>query len=145
MFCSKCGAEILESDMFCPKCGQAVTPVCDVEVVTPEAYVQSAAEAPKAPAVKDNSLKTMIFGIVSLACSCTFWPCIAGIVFGYMAKAQAKQYKNVNGELTGKAKAGYKMGKAGLILGWIFAVLLPFAIVGLIVSELEIFELLDIL
>ena len=68
----------------------------------------------------NNSVKTLVFGILALALS---WLGITGLIFGIAAIKQAGIYaQNHYGALNGKAKTGKILGILGLIVSCIVIV-----------------------
>lgn len=65
----------------------------------------------------ESSKKALIFGILAIALSETV---ILGVVFGFIARKQAKAYAAANnGAIDGKAKVGNILGLVGIILGFV--------------------------
>ena len=65
--------------------------------------------------MQDNSLKTMIFGIIAIAAGGSG---LLGIIFGALALSEAKKYAAAHdGVVDGKAKVGKILGTIGLIFG----------------------------
>jgi hypothetical protein len=63
------------------------------------------------------STKALVFGILAIALSETV---ILGIVFGFIARKQAKAYGAANGGvIDGKAKVGNILGLLGIIFGFV--------------------------
>ncbi len=73
---------------------------------------------PAAPA-QDNSMKTMIFGILGLVFSELG---ILGLIFSILGKKEAKKFEAAFGQLTGKAKVGAILSKIGFILSIVMTV-----------------------
>ncbi|MGN0453503.1 MAG: hypothetical protein ACI4GZ_06890 [Ruminococcus sp.] len=70
-------------------------------------------ETQPAPQSADNSMKTMIFGIIGLVLAESG---IAGLIFSILSLKEAKKYQANFGQLTGKAKVGKILGNIGLIV-----------------------------
>ena len=63
------------------------------------------------------SKKSLIFGILAVALSETV---ILGVIFGFIARKNAKAYGDANGGvIDGKAKVGNILGLVGIILGFV--------------------------
>ena len=87
-------------------------------------------QAPAKPAVEPAELKALekkvlTHGILALSLCMLGLP---GIIFGSLGTGKASAYKKLAGSLSGKARAGYKMAKAGKIVGIIMTVLLSILI-----------------
>ena len=139
MFCQNCGSALDDGVKFCPNCGAAVfapqpeepaeQPVyeepagslCEqpAEPVKEEPVVAAPAVDPKLNALAKGSL---IFGIIGLSCTCTFWLSLLGIIFSAIGRGKVKAYLAAGGELHGKAKVGSILSKFGLIFGIILFV-----------------------
>ena len=137
-YCTKCGAELADDAKFCTVCGMAFedvapqaeeTPVVEVQAPETEAVPfveevsQVAPAASQAPVVNSALAGQILkFGILGIAFSSVV--SILGIIFGAIARKKGKQYLLETGteRLSGKAKAGYILGKAGVIVGIIATV-----------------------
>ena len=65
----------------------------------------------------ESSKKALIFGILALALCETV---VLGVVFGFIARKQAKAYGEANGGvIDGKAKVGNILGLLGIIFGFV--------------------------
>lgn len=122
-FCKACGKPLDNDARFCPNCGTAIAS----EPVQP-APVQPAPTEPVSCPVSATNL--LVFGILGLAFALEL-P-ILGIIFSAIALNKAKQYA-LYLPLTGKAKVGRSLGKAGLIVGIVMTVLVALLIVYYIV------------
>ena len=69
--------------------------------------------------VQDNSKKTLIFGILSLALGELG---ILGLIFAILGKKEAKKYEASFGQLSGKARVGSILSTVGLILSIVMIV-----------------------
>ena len=151
MFCQNCGSALEDGVKFCPNCGE---PVAVPEVDTPEeaaaeivaeepvveapVYQAPAAPVYQAPVVEPTvdpelngmSKSILIFGIIGLAFSCSFYLSLLGIIFSAIGKGKVKAVLAAGGQLTGKAKVGNILAKVGLILGIVLTV---FFVIWLIV------------
>ena len=99
--------------------------------VQPEAPVYQQPEAPvyqqpEAPVVneKANALATpcLIFGILGIVFSLTFYLSLFGIIFSAIGRGKVKAFLAAGGQLSGKAKVGNILSKLGLIFGIILFV-----------------------
>ena len=95
-----------------------VAPVAPAPVAQPTPVVrpQPVADTSKQDKLQNQSL---VFGILSLSLSLLGIP---GIVFAGIAGKQAGKLKKLTGRLTGKARTGYGLAKAGRIVGIIMTV-----------------------
>lgn len=76
---------------------------------------------------------TLIFGIIGLAFSLSFYMSFLGIIFSAIGRGKLKSYLASGGELAGKAKVGGILSKLGLIFGiiltaffviWLFVIII---------------------
>ena len=75
------------------------------------------------PALNGMSKSILIWGIIGLAFSCTFYLSLLGIIFSAIGKGKVKSFLAAGGQLSGKAKVGSILAKVGLILGIVLTVL----------------------
>lgn len=129
MICPNCNKNISDGFQCCPYCGTRVAPtdVTITSTVTTPAYGAPASNAYSAPVSAPSAQSAALassaltFGILALAFACTWIVSFLGIVFGIMAKNKADNVLRMDGILTGKAKTGRILGKAGLIAGIIMS------------------------
>ncbi len=96
-----------EGTKFCSNCGGDNT-----VVETPAVEVKA---APTTTSVDPKQV--LIFGIIGLACACTVWLSIVGIIFAIIAGKKAKTLEaELGAPLTGVAKVGKLLAKIGLIV-----------------------------
>ncbi len=76
---------------------------------------------------------TLVFGILGLAFSSSFWLAPLGIVFSAVALSKARKFFAYNGLLFGKARVGRILALVGLPVGIALSVLLVFYIIALAV------------
>ncbi|MBR5739450.1 MAG: hypothetical protein IKY02_05620 [Lachnospiraceae bacterium] len=80
----------------------------------------------------ESSSKALTFGI--LACALC-WTVVLGIVFGFIARKQAKAFGEANGGvICGKAKVGNILGLLGIIFGF---VMIPYYIIVFAAAALQ--------
>ena len=113
MFCKQCGTNIPDDTKFCPNCGSAVE----------ETAIQPAEVAAVAKPVAGNSTEVLVWGIIGLAFACSFFMSFLGIIFSAIAKKKAKGYESTYGLVSGKARIGKNLAKAGFIVSIILTVL----------------------
>ncbi len=107
MNCSNCGMVVEEGRAYCPNCGAAVAkPVA-------ERYNENGAAS--APAM--SATPVLVWGIIGLAFSCTFYFSFLGIIFSAVGLNKFKAFYAATGYDAGKAKVGRILAKVGLILG----------------------------
>lgn len=107
MFCKNCGQTMEEGRKFCPNCG---------------APVDAPAEPSGAPVYAEryepamSSTPVLVWGIIGLAFSCSFYFSFLGIIFSAIGLSKAKAFFAANGQLFGKAKVGKILATVGLIV-----------------------------
>ena len=157
MFCHNCGNALEDGAKFCPNCGTPVAaPVIDEAPVVEQPVVeepvveqpqQPVYEAPAAPVYQQPVYTTpvnpelngmsksiLIFGIIGLAFSCSFYLSLLGIIFSAIGKGKVKAFLAAGGQLTGKAKVGNILAKVGLILGIVLTALFVVWLITIIVA-----------
>ena len=115
MFCMHCSKELNGNYRFCPNCGNTVPFVQPTATVTPP----QPTPMPNQEASQKRSLGTsaMIWGILSLAMTVGLSEPLLGFIFSFIAKAQARKYRNQFGQLEGSARLGHDLGTAGFFVG----------------------------
>ncbi len=118
MFCSKCGAAVLEGGRFCNSCGQPVAgqpvSVSAPAVAPPPQFTAPAADAP----TSGKALASMISGIFGLV---FFFPAIAAIILGHISRSEIR---DSHGRLKGNGLA-----TAGLVMGYGVFAMIPFVLI----------------
>lgn len=107
MNCNNCGMVVEEGRSYCPNCGAAV--------VKPVAERYDESGAGYAPAM--SATPVLVWGIIGLAFSCTFYLSFLGIIFSVIGLNKFKAFYAATGYNAGKAKVGRILAKVGLILG----------------------------
>ncbi len=142
MFCKKCGYVIPESAGFCPKCGAKIDTMSQGR---PAMTVNQPARQDPFPAQpvygtpfitpqqQQEANSILIWGILGLAFSCTFFLSFLGIIFSSIAKGKVRDYIARYGVLYGKAKVGNILSTVGIPVGIVMTVLLAIYIIYIIV------------
>mgnify|MGYP007102070961 CR=1 FL=1 len=78
----------------------------------------------------DNSKKTLIFGIISLATAWFGYGSIIAIIFGILAQNEYKKFAATGG-VDKKATIGKNLGLAGLIIGIVSLVIVVIVMIVL--------------
>ena len=112
MYCISCGAEIPDDSGFCLKCGASQT-----EPLTPVYAAQPVVQAPVSPT------NVLVWGIVGLACACTFFGSFLGIIFSAIGMKKHRAYLNSGAAYSTKVKVGGILSKVGLGVGIALTVL----------------------
>ena len=105
-FCTRCGNNIADQDMFCRACGAPVGSTAATPIPIP-----TAAPGPTATSMK--AVLSLVFGV----CFFFFPLSVVAIVLGHLALSEIKKSA---GQLTGGGLA-----KAGLVLGYLGAAAIP--------------------
>ena len=106
MFCTKCGRELADTETYCPYCGQIFANLDGTPYFVPD------------DTVKDQMAGNVLtWGILSLAFSASGCLSLLGFIFSFTAKKKAKAYRQVFGELEGRARAGSILGWIGVGVG----------------------------
>lgn len=146
MNCKKCGAVIPDGGIICPYCGfdtrspgfqtlnnsQRYEQPAQAQYVQPQSqYVQPQPVTPAyvTPQQQAEANSVLIWGILGLAFSCTFWLSFLGIIFSAIARGKVKDYLYRYGVLYGKAKVGNILSRIGLPVGIVLTV---FAVIYII-------------
>ncbi len=69
------------------------------------------------PEPTPNTTTVLIFGILGLSFSCSFYLSFLGIIFSALCLSHAGEYYRITGQLTGKVRVGRILSRIGLILG----------------------------
>ena len=107
MLCPKCGAPLNENFRVCPRCG-AMAQGQDASVTSNSTYNGPLGD-PK---------PVLVWGILSLAFSLTFFASFLGIIFGIVGRKKANAYNEFTHNAPAKqVKIGRKLSLAGIITG----------------------------
>lgn len=139
MFCKECGAYIPDGATYCSNCGVASTVNVSNCQPTRDSDYNCANTTPtyhtdQNSIVASESKSLLVKGILALAFACTFWVSFLGIVFGAMTNGLTKSFISKGNALTGKAKVGSILGKAGLITGIVMTALFVFYLITLVIA-----------
>lgn len=85
--------------------------------------------------------KTLVFGILGLAFSCSFFFAMGGIIFSALCLSLSSEYYRITGQLTGKIKVGRILSRIGLILGIVMVALFLLSILSQIITYFGITRL----
>ena len=122
MFCGNCGAQLDDSFRACPRCGAPV-----------QRQQTSAAYNPTYIDPRSNPKPVLVFGILSLSFSLTFFLSFLGTIFGIVGLVKAKAYNNFTGNVPSKqVTIGRRLSLAGLIVGSIITGYFLFYMIGFI-------------
>ena len=120
MYCSKCGTQSSESDVYCRKCGQPLNRATQTSspttTQTPALPVAIVAQGAKAKRTSGLAVASLVLGILGI------W--ILAIIFGGIAISQTGKDPNLSGR--GMAIAGLILG----MVGFLITILVVVAIVG---------------
>ena len=120
MYCSKCGTQSSEGDLFCRKCGSQFSDATPMPPPTPATTTQPRQNEVVTKRKSGFAVASLILGIVGLIIS----PClIFGIVFGAVALGQTGKNHQLSGR--GMALAGLCISVIGIIL-WVLAIIFFF-------------------
>ena len=112
MYCRNCGAAVNENFRVCPQCG---TPVHGEEqhLTTNSTYYGSLG----------NPTPALVWGILGLAFSLTFYLSFLGIIFSCIGIRKASNYNEFTRSAPSKkAKIGRRLSISGVIIGSIFTI-----------------------
>ena len=118
MFCKNCGKEIADGARFCASCGASV----ESEPKT-NGPINNVASDHDMAVRSDASRSILIFGILSVAFSSSFWLAIVGWILGGICKNKVREYEAHFGPVSGMAKVGKYLGVGGFIGGIVFTIL----------------------
>jgi hypothetical protein len=128
MYCSKCGAQRSNGDLFCRKCGSQFSDAIPMPTPTPATTTQPRQNEVVTKRKSGFAVASLILGIVGLIIS----PClIFGLVFGAMALGLTGKNHQLSGR--GMAVAGFIISLVGII-SWVFAIFILFRSLRSIVS-----------
>jgi type IV pilus assembly protein PilA len=114
MFCPRCGQTIAEGASFCASCGSQVSPAG----VSPAMPGQPPAAGSPVPAqTSGKAIASLVLGLLSFS----FLAAIPAVVFGHLALSEIKKSA---GRIQGQG-----MAIAGLVLGYLGIVMLPFILI----------------
>ncbi len=105
--CPTCGAQLADSVKFCANCG---TKLEDMAAPQVESQVLPTINATQTTAAPQPNI--LVLGILSLV-----FGGIVGIILGAIGRKKGKEYMAAGGTLTGTAKVGFILAKAGIIVG----------------------------
>ncbi|HKN73519.1 MAG TPA: DUF4190 domain-containing protein [Terriglobales bacterium] len=114
MFCSKCGAALVENNQFCGTCGAPTTAQSNPTAASAAPPIEAGETSGKAI----GSLITGVFGLL------LFPAAIVAIILGHISRSEIRKS---NGRLQG---AG--MALTGLIFGYLGIVIIPILIIAAI-------------
>ncbi len=87
------------------------------------------------PEPTPSATTILIFGILGLSFSCTFYLSILGIIFSALSLSHAAEYYRITSRLTGKVRVGRILSRIGLILGIVMSALLLLLILSLCITH----------
>lgn len=151
MFCKYCGTKLIDEAAFCHECGKATyeqpvytppappaqpaPPVQPVYVApvqpapAPPQYTYTVPANPVQPAPQPAATTPDLAELEKQILSCGIWGlCLSmlgvpGIILSTIANKKANAYKNLTGNLSDKARAGYRLGKAGKAVSIVMTVI----------------------
>jgi len=115
MFCPRCGNLVADGIRFCPACGQDVSSTAASGGNPAAVPVTSQAISPVETSGK--AIVSLVLGLLSF----TFLAAIPAVVFGHLALSDIKKS-------AGRLQ-GHGMAVAGLVLGYLGIVMLPFILI----------------
>lgn len=146
MFCKYCGSKLVDNAAFCHECGKATyeqpaapaqsvyqPPVHPAPAYQVPLYQQApqytytvppVQSVPQPPVVNPEQLEklekqALTLGIVGLCLSMLGVP---GLILSCVGSGKASRYKKLTGGLSAKARVGYRLAKAGKIVGIVMTV-----------------------
>jgi len=131
MYCKKCGAQVFENTRFCPNCNMVING--EQQNVTETSTYEGPMGTP-APA--------LLWGILGIGFSLTFWFSILGLIFSAIGICKAKRFHEFTGGAENtRVNVGRRLSIAGIIVSCVMIALLTAA---LICMGLEVFHGVEI-
>jgi len=123
MICQKCGSVLNENTRICPQCGAPV-----------EGEEQFVTKTTTYNGPLGNPTPVLVWGIVGLATSLTFFFSWLGIIFSCIGLKKARSYNQFTDSApSNQARIGRKLSIAGIIAGIVCTVLFIIYIIAIIV------------
>ncbi len=114
MYCQKCNAYLNDNSRVCPQCGAPIDGE-EKKITTTTTY-----EGPLG-----NPTPVLVWGIVGLGFSVTFYLSFLGIIFSLIGLHKARQYNEFTGYApSNMARIGRRLSIAGVIVGIILTIAL---------------------
>ena len=150
MFCKHCGSKLPEDASFCVTCGKKITAdtpctptLTDAESVFNYAVANASLDfdrtytaedlaAPQDEARDAHGGRILLFAILALAFSLSFYLAIVGTVFYIITKVELGKYLSEYGETEGRASVGKALSKAALPVNIVMMVSITLIIVALL-------------
>ncbi len=124
MFCEKCGTYVNDNSRVCPQCGSPVKG--EEQNITSNTTYKGAL---------GNPTPVLVWGIVGLAFSLTFYLSFLGIIFSAVGLKKANSYYAFTEYMpSNQARIGKRLSVAGMIVGIILTVVLVILIIGLLAA-----------
>ncbi len=122
MYCKKCGAQVFENTRFCPNCNMVI--YGEEQNITETSTYEGPMGSP-AP--------TLIWGILGLAFSVTFWLSVLGLIFSIIGINKSKRFLNFTGGAENtRVTVGRCFSIAGIIVSCAMIVLMT--VLGIILA-----------
>lgn len=123
MYCEHCGTQLSDTARFCLNCGQPLSPEKRKTAI-------STYEGPLG-----NPTPVLVWGILGLAFALSFYFSYLGVVFSFITIHKNKVFRDfTSGAESTQATIGRRLGIAGVIVGFVFTILLTLFIVCLVVT-----------
>ena len=144
MFCPKCGAQLNANYRMCPQCGAMLqAQPGNVQNNVPNyapGYAPNSAPgyAPvngytPSNTVDEAAKPILVFGILSLSFSLSFFMSLLGLIFGIVGLNKAKAYlASVRSTPAKQATVGQKLSLAGTIIGAVMMAFFLFYIIFIV-------------
>jgi competence protein ComGC len=116
MFCPRCGQTIAEGTTFCVSCGSPASVVAGSSSQPPQPAAATGGVLVPGP-TSGKAITSLVLGLLSFS----FVAAIPAVVFGHLALSEIKKSA---GRIQGKG-----MAIAGLVLGYLGIVMLPFILI----------------